>query len=73
MGSGSTIEFLGVWEKVHNPDFNVVQFHHIKTEFTRNTFLMSVSKWIENTGTSKLEFLVIVDPPWTSQDESVYE
>jgi hypothetical protein len=47
--NGSTIEFLGVWEKVHNPDFNVVQFHHIKTEFTRNTFLMSVAKWIENT------------------------
>lgn len=48
--NGSTIEFLGVWEKVHNPGFNVVQFHHIKAEFTRNTFLMSVSKWIENTG-----------------------
>ena len=47
--NGSTIEFLGVWEKVHNPDFNVVGFHHIKTEFTRNTFLMSVTKWIENT------------------------
>ena len=28
--NGSTIEFLGVWEKVHNPGFNVVQFHHIK-------------------------------------------
>ena len=48
--NGSTVEFLGVWEKVHNPDFNVVQFHHIRAEFTRNTFLMSVSKWIENTG-----------------------
>ncbi len=48
--NGSTIEFLGVWEKVHNPDFNVVQFNHIKTGFTRNTFLMSVTKWIENTG-----------------------
>ena len=48
--NGSTIEFLGVWEKVHNPEFNVVEFHHIKTEFTRNTFLMSVSKWIDQTG-----------------------
>ena len=28
--NGSTIEFLGVWEKVHNPNFNVVEFHHIK-------------------------------------------
>ena len=44
--NGSTIEFLGVWEQVHNSSFNVVEFHHIKTQFTQNTFLMSVNKWI---------------------------
>jgi len=48
--TGSTIEFLGVWEKVHNPDFNVVEFHHIKSEFISNTFLMSTKKWISRTG-----------------------
>ena len=48
--NGSTIEFLGVWEKVHNTDFNVVEFHHIKSQFTQNTFIMSVSKWINLTG-----------------------
>jgi hypothetical protein len=53
--NGSTIEFLGVWEKVNNPDFNLVEFHQIKSEFTRNTFLMSVSKWLERTGAVGIE------------------
>ncbi|BDS15605.1 KilA-N domain-containing protein [Aureispira anguillae] len=47
--TGSTLEFLGVWEKVHNQNFNVVEFHHIKTEFIKNTFLMSTKKWIQRT------------------------
>ena len=47
--NGSTIEFLGVWEKVHNPNFKVVEFHHLKTMFTKNSFLMSAKKWIETT------------------------
>jgi len=47
--NGSTIEFLGVWEKVHNPAFKVVEFHHLKSEFTKNSFLMSAKKWIERT------------------------
>jgi KilA-N domain len=53
--NGATIEFLGVWEKVHNPDFNLVEFHQIKSEFTRNTFLMSVAKWLERTGAVGIE------------------
>ena len=48
--NGSTIEFLGAWEELHNANFNVVGFHHIKSQFTKNTFLMSVAKWIEHTG-----------------------
>ncbi len=53
--NGSTIEFLGVWEKVHNKKFNVVEFHHIKSEFTSNTFLMSTKKWIARTGAVGLQ------------------
>jgi len=48
--TGATIEFLGVWEQLHNATFNVVEFHHIKSQFTENTFLMSTKKWIERTG-----------------------
>lgn len=29
--NGSTVEFFGTWEKVHNPDFNLVEFHQIKS------------------------------------------
>ncbi|WP_052599940.1 KilA-N domain-containing protein [Aureispira sp. CCB-QB1] len=53
--TGSTLEFLGVWEKVHNPSFNVVEFHHIKTEFIKNTFLMSTKKWIARTNATGLQ------------------
>ena len=28
--NASTIEFLGIWEKVNNPDFKMVEFHHFK-------------------------------------------
>ena len=53
--TGSTVEFLGVWEKVHNSGFNVVEFHHIKSEFTSNTFLMSTKKWINRTNAIGLQ------------------
>lgn len=43
--NGSTVEFLGVWEKVHNPNFKIEEFNEIKANYTRNSFLMSVKKW----------------------------
>ncbi len=55
MRNGSTLEFLGVWEKVHNPDFNLVEFHQIKSEFIANTFIMSVKKWVERTNSIGIE------------------
>lgn len=44
-----TIEFLGTWEMIHNPDFKVVEFDHFKKEAGLPSFVMSVSEWIENT------------------------
>ena len=55
MRTGATLEFLGVWEKVHNSSFNVVEYNHIKTEFIKNTFLMSTKKWISRTGAIGLQ------------------
>ena len=46
----STIEFLGTWETLYNPDFKVVEFDHFKKEAGLPTFTMSVSNWIEKTG-----------------------
>ena len=35
--NGSTINFLGAWEKVYNQNFNLVEFHQIKGELSDNT------------------------------------
>jgi hypothetical protein len=45
----NTIDFLGIWERLHNQNFNMVEFHHIKLEAGTNKFLMSVSQWVEKT------------------------
>ena len=44
-----TIEFLGTWEMIHNPDFKVVEFDHFKTQAGLPTFVLSCSEWIEKT------------------------
>ena len=46
MRNRNTIEFLGVWEKLHNPDFNRVQFEAVKNEAGLNRFVMTPTKWI---------------------------
>ena len=47
MRNRNTIEFLGVWEEIHNPGFNRVQFEAVKTEAGLNRFVMTPAKWIE--------------------------
>ncbi|MCI6316037.1 MAG: KilA-N domain-containing protein [Spirochaetia bacterium] len=44
-----TIEFLGIWEMIHNPDFKVVEFDHFRKEAGLPTFVLSCSEWIEKT------------------------
>ena len=45
-----TVLFLGVWEKIHNPNFNSLEFEGIRNEAGRNSFFLSVKRWIELTG-----------------------
>ena len=45
----STIDYIGLWEKLHNVDFNLVEFDQIKTEYGKNTFAMSPTQWIKRT------------------------
>jgi hypothetical protein len=42
-----TVLFLGVWETLHNPDFNSLEFEGIKNEAGRNSFFLSAKKWME--------------------------
>jgi hypothetical protein len=44
-----TIEFMGLWEKLHNPDFNVTEFRNIKNEAGSNGFVLSSKNWINST------------------------
>jgi KilA-N domain len=45
-----TIEFMGIWEQMHNPIFNVTEFSNIKNEAGSNGFVLSSKQWIEKTG-----------------------
>ena len=45
-----TLEFLGAWEQIYNPDFKVVEFDHFKSQAGLHTFVLSVSEWVEKTG-----------------------
>jgi len=48
----NTVEFLGIWEKLHNPDFNPVEFDGIKMQAGLNSFAITPKQWIEKTGAS---------------------
>ena len=44
-----TIEFMGLWEKMHNPNFNVTEFRNIKNQSGSNGFVLSSKNWITKT------------------------
>src|SRR3989344_5015651 len=45
----NSVEFLGIWEKIHNPHFNRVGFDTVRLQAGLNSFTISPSKWIEET------------------------
>ena len=47
--SRSTIEFLGLWEKIYNPDFKLVEFDQFKNAAGENSFVLTPQKWISTT------------------------
>ncbi|MDR2570368.1 MAG: KilA-N domain-containing protein [Oscillospiraceae bacterium] len=44
-----TIDYLGAWEQLYNPDFKLVEFDQFKSEAGTNAFVLSPQKWIEST------------------------
>jgi len=46
----TTIEFLGTWEILYNPNFKIVEFDHFKMEAGLPTFVLSPKQWAEKTG-----------------------
>jgi hypothetical protein len=45
----NTIEFLGIWEEIYNPDFNSPEFEGIKNQAGSNRFILSVKQWVKKT------------------------
>lgn len=45
----STVDFLGLWEQLHNPEFNYLEFEAIKSEAGTNSFVLTPKRWIEST------------------------
>ena len=44
-----TIEFLGLWETIHNPNFKGVELDSFRKDAGTNAFTLSPQRWIENT------------------------
>nr|WP_315024216.1 KilA-N domain-containing protein [uncultured Aminipila sp.] len=45
----NTIEFLGIWEQIHNPDFNYGEFAIIRSQAGLNSYKISVKEWVAKT------------------------
>ena len=49
MRNRNTLEYIGLWEILNNPNFNRVQFDTFKNEAGLNRFTMTPQKWIDLT------------------------
>ncbi|MCF6174480.1 MAG: KilA-N domain-containing protein [Victivallaceae bacterium] len=49
MRNRSTIEFIGLWEQIHNPGFKSIEFDGFKNDAGSNSFSMTPKRWIEST------------------------
>ncbi|MBP7769857.1 MAG: KilA-N domain-containing protein [Aliarcobacter sp.] len=61
----NTIEYLGIWEKIHNPNFNYGKFAIIKSQAGLNNYKLSVKEWSEKTSAigfiAKLNYKIHTD------------
>jgi len=51
----NTLEYLGIWERVHNPDFNSGEFATIKSQAGLNSYKISVKEWVAKTNAIGLQ------------------
>ncbi|MCL9804782.1 KilA-N domain-containing protein [Flavobacterium amniphilum] len=49
MRNRNTVEFLGIWEQLYNPNFKGVEFDTLRKEAGLNSFNLTPKKWVENT------------------------
>ncbi len=51
----NTVEYLGIWERVHNPSFNYGEFATIKSQTGLNSYKISVKEWVAKTNAIGLQ------------------
>ena len=49
MRNRNTIEYLGIWESLYNPNFNPLEFEGFRNQAGLNAFTLSPTQWIETT------------------------
>lgn len=49
MRNKATVAFVGLWESIHNPNFNCIEFEAIKSEAGTNSFVLTPKRWVETT------------------------
>ncbi|MGN0751430.1 MAG: KilA-N domain-containing protein [Christensenellales bacterium] len=81
-----TIAFIGLWEKLNNPNFKVVEFDQFKNEAGHNYFTLSPKKWIDgvnaigiiskagkyNSGTYAHKDIALQFASWISPEINLY-
>ena len=55
MSLKSTIEYIGEWEMLYNPNFNCTEFDTIKSQAGLNRYRLSAKEWMEKTGAGGLK------------------
>ena len=51
----NTVEFLGLWEQMHNPNFNPIEFDGIKTRTGLNNFILTTTEWVSKVNAIGIE------------------
>ena len=59
----NTIEFIGIWEQLNNPNFNAVEFDGFRKEAGLNSFALTPKQWIEKMGSGTF-FSQTFSPPF---------
>ncbi|MDR1067756.1 MAG: KilA-N domain-containing protein [Clostridiales Family XIII bacterium] len=85
MRTYATIEFLGLWEKLYNPDFKPLEFEGFKNRSGSNSFVLTPKRWIEGTnaigitsksgrygGTFAHRYIAFEFATWLSADFKLY-
>ena len=56
MRARNTIEYLGVWEQLHNPNFNPIEFDGFRNQSGLNSFSLTPKEWADTHDTASISY-----------------